>query len=685
MNALSFHLKDGFRRLYINGDLQFDERDERFYHEPLALLPVALARRRAPERDLRVLILGGGDGLALRDVLRFPEVKHVLLIDRDPDVLQYARTRWSDLNRNALEDPRVRILTEDARSVLKGPDSFDVILMDLTYPKQAESMPLFSLDFFQALTRHLTPEGILGLNAVSPEKTPAAFGCVARTLQEAGWAVLPYSIDLPSFREEGYGRWGFLFASLQPLGERELLDLPLPEGHALPRETLYAGLHWPLTDAFEAHPNRSTELRAYLLNPLPVVWSAPWGDPHFAPSTALSVPHMTVDQGFSNWLKEAEGSRTLQDLLECLPVHQQSLLREKLIEEQGMLEAWVRQVDWKTFVETALEKETAWPETWRVELKRWRDQMARASCDFEALLRQSYKVLAILLITLLLANLLFPDNLYAKGYSSHYSGGGAATTFSSTAWTPSPYHHRYNRGGLFRHRAYSHAGQSTEPLLFTAPAAALINPLALSASLQLLPDGAVAYATPFPTGVGHLTPGRFSLRSWKGGTLLELGLEPSLQDEIVRQIDAQKPLLRKARQDHERWRAWVGWEKWPGAGKEAVKDAELLESWAGLIERAGEIWKAPKLVFSPDPKWLVLMPGIYADSLASVNSPRLLILLRPGGEIEYRRIPALTSQDELDLFLLMLLQQAAQKPGFEAIKKHYPPNPPGQGAGAPAW
>ena len=87
MSHIFLDTRAGRLALYLHGDLQFDREDERLYHEPLAFVPTALAARRAPGKPLRALILGGGDGLALRETLKVPETAEVHLVERDPGVL----------------------------------------------------------------------------------------------------------------------------------------------------------------------------------------------------------------------------------------------------------------------------------------------------------------------------------------------------------------------------------------------------------------------------------------------------------------------------------------------------------------------------------------------------------------------------------------------------------------------
>ena len=108
-----------------------------------------------------------------------------------------------------MHDPRLRIDCEDARLASGDGQRYDIIIIDLTYPRRADEMSLWKTSFFRRLRLALSPEGVAAINAVSPEHTPRAFGCIGATLEAARLFAFPYTFELPSFRAEGYGRWGF--------------------------------------------------------------------------------------------------------------------------------------------------------------------------------------------------------------------------------------------------------------------------------------------------------------------------------------------------------------------------------------------------------------------------------------------------------------------------------------------
>lgn len=205
-------------RLFLDGSIQFDSMDEYRYHEALVHPAMGLA---TPAR--RILILGGGDGLAAREVLKYPTVESVTLVDLDPAVTGLFRDQpeLSALNAGALRDPRVTILNMDAWKYAEdSADTFDVIIADLPDPKSVALSKLYSREFYAMVVGHLSPRGVLVVQAGSPLFARDAFWSVIGTLRatrnpvdpEGAPDVLPYHVFLPSF-----GDWGFGLVTLAPL------------------------------------------------------------------------------------------------------------------------------------------------------------------------------------------------------------------------------------------------------------------------------------------------------------------------------------------------------------------------------------------------------------------------------------------------------------------------------------
>ncbi|ARC90775.1 hypothetical protein B5V46_19065 (plasmid) [Rhodovulum sp. MB263] len=178
----------------------------------------------APRRA-SVLILGGGDGMAAREVLKYPKVRQVTLVDLDPRVTEIFRGRpdLAVLNHGALNDPRLTVLNTDAwRFAETAPDSFDVIIVDLPDPKNIALSKLYTRQFYRLLSERLSAGGVLVTQAGSPLFARQAFWSVVETIEgtelpqlmDGHWHVTPYHSYVPSF-----GEWGFVMASALPLRE----------------------------------------------------------------------------------------------------------------------------------------------------------------------------------------------------------------------------------------------------------------------------------------------------------------------------------------------------------------------------------------------------------------------------------------------------------------------------------
>lgn len=202
--------------LFLNGNLQFSAADEYRYHEALALPPLAAADR--PVRN--VLILGGGDGLALREVLATPGIVSVTVVDLDPEMVHFARgfPPLVALNRSAFFDPRVTVINEDAmvwlaqtksRQNHAGSDDWkwDVALVDFPDPNSYALGKLYTTLFYRRLRAHLAPGGAVAVQTTSPLFARRSFWCVVETMRAAGFWVHPYQVAVPSF-----GVWGFALA-----------------------------------------------------------------------------------------------------------------------------------------------------------------------------------------------------------------------------------------------------------------------------------------------------------------------------------------------------------------------------------------------------------------------------------------------------------------------------------------
>ena len=175
----------------------------------------------------RVLVLGGGDGLAVREILKHRCVERVTLVDIDPAMTRLAREQplVRDLNGGSLDDPRVRVVNDDAMAWLERPEGIhDVVVADFPDPATFSVGKLYSTRFYERVAAALAPDGVLVVQSTSPLHARRAFWCIVRTVEAAGFAARPYRVAVPSFG----GDWGFVMAS------RRALEVPgrVPPGAA---------------------------------------------------------------------------------------------------------------------------------------------------------------------------------------------------------------------------------------------------------------------------------------------------------------------------------------------------------------------------------------------------------------------------------------------------------------------
>ncbi len=202
--------RSGFQ-LFLNGNLQFASADEYRYHESL-VHPAMVSTEKPPSR---VLILGGGDGLALREVLAHPSVTNVTLVDLDPAMTRLAQSfsALAELGKHSLTDPRVTVVNDDAMVWLaEKPGQFDVILVDFPDPNTFALGKLYTKLFYRRLAAHLAPGGAVAVQATSPLFARKSYWCVVATMRAAGFSTAPYHVAVPSF-----GEWGFVLAKATPI------------------------------------------------------------------------------------------------------------------------------------------------------------------------------------------------------------------------------------------------------------------------------------------------------------------------------------------------------------------------------------------------------------------------------------------------------------------------------------
>ena len=224
---------------YLNGRLQFSSVDENIYHDYLVAPVMA-----GSARQENILIIGGGDGLALRDVLKY-DPKRVVLIDLDHELIEIFKQpqnivddtlaqKISALNKQSLQDARVNIITADAfiaiNDLLKSKQVFDAIIVDLPDPSHPDLNKLYSVNFYARLNLLLSGDGLIVIQSTSPYHAKESFIAVGNTLKAANFNhVQQYHDNVPSF-----GEWGWTIGSKQgasPLARLNRLS-QLPVEHS---------------------------------------------------------------------------------------------------------------------------------------------------------------------------------------------------------------------------------------------------------------------------------------------------------------------------------------------------------------------------------------------------------------------------------------------------------------------
>ncbi|CAA6807507.1 MAG: Spermidine synthase (EC [uncultured Sulfurovum sp.] len=201
---------NGRFQCYINGAIQFDSIDEHRYHESL----VHPAMLHSPKHE-NILIIGGGDGMALREVLKYDDVENITLVDLDPMMTKIFKENktLSKLNDNAYESSKVTVINQDAWKFMETSQTlYDVIILDLPDPNNISLSRLYSQVFYKILATNLSRSGVMVTQASSPMFTPKAFWSIKETMASTGLETKGYHTYVPSF-----GEWGFVMASKFPI------------------------------------------------------------------------------------------------------------------------------------------------------------------------------------------------------------------------------------------------------------------------------------------------------------------------------------------------------------------------------------------------------------------------------------------------------------------------------------
>ncbi|WP_085523106.1 polyamine aminopropyltransferase [Tuberibacillus sp. Marseille-P3662] len=202
--------EQGDLRLYLNGNLQFSSVDEYRYHETLVHPVMAMVQK---PRD--VLILGGGDGLAAREVLKYPFVKQIDLVDLDPEMTRLGQHNdlLTQLNHQSLNNDKVTVFNQDGYEYLDNhSDMYDAVFIDLPDPEDTSLSKLYSKSFYKLVKQHLKPGGAIIVQSTSPVFATKVYWTINKTVESAGFKTENLHVDIPSF-----GNWGFVIGRRKPV------------------------------------------------------------------------------------------------------------------------------------------------------------------------------------------------------------------------------------------------------------------------------------------------------------------------------------------------------------------------------------------------------------------------------------------------------------------------------------
>ena len=623
MAGLKILEHEGGLSFYINGSLQFDTRDEAVYHESLALPAAALAAARL-RRPLRALVLGGGDGLALRDLLRSAPVESADLVDYDEQVLALGRGAFARCNAGSLADPRVTVHCQDAsRFLAAARRAYDLVVADFTFPEDLAGCSLFTEEFYGLVRKNLASRGLVAVNAVSPEKFPAAYWAVYKTLRAAGFCPKPLSADIPSFSAHGYGKWGFFFASPRAITVKELAGLRLPEGAAyLTRGKLRLAMNFDRSSAlFGAGLARPLRNPADLLGLLHLPPPAPAGGE-------------TLDFF----------SRQNSRLPACgFPSDPALWGAETLAQWEGRLRALLAAFDWDALLaETGLLSS---------DLGRGlKAELEELKADFTPVLARPdgaeklYRTLAALAVLLIVINMAYPDNAFAKGYYSGSGGSGTDIVFLSNK--PASMFH----GPAFQFLATDNglatdsAGRMYPALMIGCqdpkggPAIKTVRPFySLSSEVQLAPDGTAFMLLP-SSYLLKLGRDAFTLMKAKEpGELFRFRPDPETLGALYTNIQLQQKALDTAVAGHRKWLAWA--EPAGALLPEVRGDSRELRNMLAIQAALGAALPKPGAAVTsaaPTAGYIKLCPGVYVESVGGG-----IVFLREDGSLAACPMPGL--------------------------------------------
>ena len=565
MKKQTLHIQDvpGGKRFYIEGDLQFDTRDEGIYHEFLGAAGALVAQnyKKAP---LNALVLGGGDGLVLRDILSSSDIMGAQLVDRDEDVINYAMNEFSSWNRKSLGNPKVKVLIEDAGRFLRGSSEvFDLVVADFTFPNTLEGAGLYTREFFSLVREHLSSCGVFATNAVSPSKTPTAFRAIIKTLSSVDFDVIPMKVKIPSFLESGYGMWGFLIGSPAGIPIHNLKQLSIP-GHLryLSARTLKEALSGYRRERFA---------------------SAAFSRPIIYPSDLLSL--ISIDLA----MRGADDEFVRRVVFSLRQIDLPALMKE--------IEKYIGEL----------------PLQMREELAALKDNLADALFSW-----RTYKVISVLFILMIFINAVYPDNAYAKGYvgsgSSHSESSAASDFFWTASSRPTPFHFTDRTkpigSGIFRMNGVWKPVKSVS--IWSGDKKRENIFMSLSDNLSVSESGKLVVPICGSNYNYEVLPEKLILLDENGIAIHEIPMDEQIRRDFTGNFNLQKSVLERTIREYENWLKWANplykiFEESTRESQELQKLKDMLE----LFRKLETLILAEPFQIEADKSLTRLAPGIY--------------------------------------------------------------------------
>ncbi|MBF0571176.1 MAG: hypothetical protein HQL12_04825 [Candidatus Omnitrophica bacterium] len=591
---------DGGVSFYIDGSLQFDTRDEFIYHESL-VIPAASILTSRLKRPFDVLVLGGGDGLALRELLKYDNVRQVDLVDYDQGVIEYAKSQFVPWNKDALSDPRVTVILKEAGEYLKEiRKTYDLIVVDFTFPDRLDTCRLFTEGFYSLIKQRLSSDGLVTLNSISPDLSAPAYWSIFKTLISLKLNPKPLKAKIPSFISHGYGDWGFFFGSQKLIVSRELNDIKLSVPvRYLGKEILLDGMKFP-----KAH----------------MAWGLSLATVVEEPSDLLCLLNMRVG------VPSGDGSvldfskpLTYEDL-KSFGFSHDMIAAHIAGEWLDKLSLILKSLDWETLL-CEIEKNLSNSSS------ALREEFNLLKREIPHLLREEVfcweriqKVVSALLVLVIFINMLYPDNVFAKG--SGGSGSGEEIVFFSQTQRAAYYALPF---GLIALNRLSNIQRPYPTVAYVDKDGVVKNEnffFALTDDLYISEAGRVYLSLPKLLQYEfQVTPTSLILFE-KGGSspVFEFYSDTKVGEVLSQNITVQRKALERTLKDYQTWLSWAAPAQlvFQERGQAEVKDFEKLKKLQVILSNLHNDYSDISSPPEEQRDFFKLAPGVYLSNQRSI-------------------------------------------------------------------